>query len=61
MIVKIAWKNIIHKPFNTALCIGLLTFGVGIITLLLLMQHQKAANFYDSSYVIGGMVAPIIT
>ena len=45
MIAKIAWKNIIHKPLNTALCIGLLTFGVGIITLLLVMQHQLEQKF----------------
>jgi len=45
MIAKIAWKNIIHKPLNTALCISLLTFGVGIITLLFLMQHQLEEKF----------------
>lgn len=45
MIAKIAWKNIIHKPLNTALCISLLTFGVAIITLLLLMQDQLQQKF----------------
>ena len=45
MITKIAWKNIIHKPLNTALCISLLAFGVGIITLLLLMQHRLEQKF----------------
>ena len=45
MIAKIAWKNIIHKSLNTALCISLLTFGVGIITLLLLMQDQLEEKF----------------
>lgn len=40
MLRKIAWKNIVYKPLNTALCISLLMFGVAIISVLLLLQHQ---------------------
>lgn len=63
MIAKIAWKNIIHKPLNTALCISLLTFGVGIITLLLLMQHQLEQKFKrdlkDVDLVVGAKGSPL--
>jgi putative ABC transport system permease protein len=42
---KIAWKNIVYKPLNTALCVGMLLFGVGIISLMLLMEHQVEQKF----------------
>ena len=45
MIGKIAWKNIVHKPLNSALCVILLIFGVGIISLLLSIQHQLEHKF----------------
>jgi len=45
MIGKIAWKNIWHKPLSTILSVSLLMFSVGIITLLLLMQHQLENKF----------------
>ncbi|MFT4754748.1 MAG: putative ABC transport system permease protein [Salibacteraceae bacterium] len=63
MITKIAWKNIIHKPLNTALCISLLTFGVGIISLLLLMEHQLEQKFSrdlkNIDLVIGAKGSPL--
>ncbi|MEM6964647.1 MAG: FtsX-like permease family protein [Bacteroidota bacterium] len=63
MITKIAWKNIIHKPLNTALCISLLTFGVGIISLLLLMQHQLEQKFSrdlnNIDLVVGAKGSPL--
>lgn len=63
MIVKIAWKNIVYKPLNTALCIGLLTFGVGIISLLLLMQHQLEQKFRrdlkNIDLVVGAKGSPL--
>ncbi len=45
MLGKIAWKNIVQKPLNTALCVSLLLFGVGIISLLLLIQQQLEQKF----------------
>ncbi|MGD1842068.1 MAG: hypothetical protein ACFB0B_14410 [Thermonemataceae bacterium] len=45
MLIKIAWKNMTYKPLNTILCIGLLMFGVSIISLLLLIQHQLEQKF----------------
>ena len=63
MIAKIAWKNIIHKPLNTALCISLLTFGVGIISLLLIMQHQLEQKFSrdlkNIDLVVGAKGSPL--
>lgn len=63
MLGKIAWKNIIYKPLNTALCIGLLLLGVGIISLLLLIQHQLEQKFAQDlqniDVVIGAKGSPL--
>jgi len=63
MLGKIAWKNIIYKPLNTALCISLLLFGVGIISLLLLMQHQIEDKFEKDlkniDLVVGAKGSPL--
>ncbi len=63
MIGKIAWKNIIHKPLNTTLCISLMMFGVGIITLLLLIQHQLEQKFQrdlrNIDMVVGAKGSPL--
>lgn len=63
MLGKIAWKNIIHKPLNTALCICLLLFGVGIISVLLLIQHQLEHKFQrdlkNIDLVVGAKGSPL--
>ncbi|MEM7104721.1 MAG: FtsX-like permease family protein [Bacteroidota bacterium] len=63
MLGKIAWKNIIYKPLNTALCVSLLLFGVGIISLLLLIQHQLEQKFerdlQNIDLVIGAKGSPL--
>ncbi len=63
MLGKIAWKNITYKPLNTALCICLLLFGVGIISLLLLIQHQLEQKFErdlkNIDLVIGAKGSPL--
>ncbi len=63
MLGKIAWKNITYKPLNTALCICLLLFGVGIISLLLLMQNQLEQKFErdlkDIDLVVGAKGSPL--
>ncbi len=63
MLPKIAWKNLIHKPLNTALCVSLLMFGVGIISVLLLMQHQLEQKFErdlrDIDLVVGAKGSPL--
>ncbi len=45
MLGKIAWKNFVRKPLSTALCISLLLFGVGIISLLLVIQNELEQKF----------------
>ncbi|MBK8568029.1 MAG: ABC transporter permease [Saprospiraceae bacterium] len=63
MIGKIAWKNILHKPLSTALSVSLLMFSVGIITLLLLMQHQLEHKFQNDlrniDLVLGAKGSPL--
>ncbi len=63
MLGKIAWKNIIYKPLNSALCVSLLLFGVGIISLLLLIQHQMEQKFErdlkNIDLVIGAKGSPL--
>lgn len=63
MLGKIAWKNIAYKPLNTALCVSLLLFGVGIISLLLLIQHQLEQKFArdlkDIDLAVGAKGSPL--
>ncbi len=63
MLGKIAWKNIVYKPLNTALCVSLLLFGVGIISLLLVIQHhleQKfARDLQNIDLVVGAKGSPL--
>jgi putative ABC transport system permease protein len=63
MLGKIAWKNLVYKPLNTALCVSLLLFGVGIISLLLLIQHQLEQKFardlQDIDLVVGAKGSPL--
>lgn len=63
MLGKIAWKNMIYKPLNTAICISLLIFGVGIISLLLLIQHELEDKFKrdlnNIDLVIGAKGSPL--
>lgn len=40
MLGKIAWKNISYRPLQTAVCISMLLLGVGVISLLLVVQQQ---------------------
>ncbi len=63
MLRKIAWKNILNKPLNSALCVSLLLFGVAIISLLLVIQHQIDQKFEqdlkDIDVVIGAKGSPL--
>lgn len=63
MIRKIAWKNIVHKPLNSTLCVSLLLFGVGIISLILLIQHQLEHKFekdlHNIDLVVGAKGSPL--
>ncbi len=62
-LVKISWSNIAAKPLNTALSVVLLSFGVGIISLLLLLEKQVTEKFdrniKDIDFVLGAKGSPM--
>lgn len=63
MLWKIAWKNIIHKPLNSVLCLSLILFGVSIISLLIMIQKQFEEKFErdlkDIDLVMGAKGSPL--
>ena len=63
MILKLALKNIFHKPLNTLLSLILLTSGVGIISLLILMEKQMEQRFSENiegvDLVLGAQGSPL--
>ena len=60
---RLAWRNIIYNPFNTILSVLLMTFGVGIISLLLLLNtqidNQLQKNLRGIDMVIGAKGSPL--
>ena len=60
---RLAWINIISNPFNTTLSILLMTFGVGIISLLLLLNNQIEKQFQNNlrgiDMVVGAKGSPL--
>ena len=62
-ITGVAWANIISNPFNTILSLLLMTFGVGIISLLLLLnnqiEQQLQNNLRGIDMVIGAKGSPL--
>lgn len=63
MIWKIAWKNIVYKPLSSILCITLILFGVGIISLLMIIQQQFEDKFKrdlkNTDVVVGAKGSPL--
>lgn len=63
MIVKLAIKNILHKPLHFLLGWLLLTVSVGIISLLLMVQKQVEEQFNNNikgvDMVIGAKGSPL--
>ncbi len=63
MILKLAIKNIFHKPLNFLLGWLLLTVSVGIISLLLLVQNQIEQQFTNNikgvDMVLGAKGSPL--
>lgn len=62
-LLKISWSNIRHKPMNTALSIVLMAFGIGIISLMLLIQDQLgekfSRNIKDIDFVLAAKGSPV--
>lgn len=63
MIIKLVFRNLLHKPLVTLLSIVLLMLGVGIISMLLLMQSQAEHKFEtdlkDIDLVAGAKGSPL--
>jgi len=62
-LLKIAWSNLRIRPLNTLLSVVLLAFGVGIISLLLLVEKQLTEQFNrnikDIDMVLGYKGSPM--
>lgn len=62
-IIFIAWKNCWQKAGSTTLTLLLLSFGVGIISMMLLLENQLSEKFNknikDIDFVLGAKGSPL--
>lgn len=62
-LLKISWKHLRSKPLDMALSLMLLAFGVGIISMLLLVEKQLKEQFErnikDIDLVLGAKGSPL--
>ena len=62
-IIFIAWKNCWQKAGATTLTLLLLSFGVGIISMMLLLENQLSEKFNknikDIDFVLGAKGSPL--
>ena len=62
-LLSISFKNLRHKALDTTLVIFLLSFGVGIISLMILLQGQITSKFdrniKDIDFVLAAKGSPI--
>lgn len=62
-ITRLSWKNLVSSPLNTILSLLLMTFGVGIISLLFLLnnevEQQLQRNLQGVDMVIGAKGSPL--
>ncbi|MFT3901948.1 MAG: ABC transporter permease [Niabella sp.] len=63
MMLKLAWKNLLHKPLSTLLCWTLLAVSVGTISLLIILQNrfenQFTQNISGIDMVLGAKGSPL--
>ena len=63
MIIRIAWANVVLRPLTTTLSLLLLSFGVGIISLLLVVNGQLQDKFANdlagTDLVLGAKGSPL--
>ncbi len=63
MILRIAWKNLLHQPLSSLLSWLLLTVSTGIISMLFMLQQQVeqqfAGNIEGVDMVIGAKGSPL--
>ena len=62
-ISRLSWHNLISNPLNTMLSLLLMTFGVGIISLLFLLnnqiEQQLQSNLRGVDMVVGSKGSPL--
>jgi len=62
-LLQLSWKNLINKPLATSLSLILFSLGVGLISLLFLLQAQLQNNFEKNlagvDLVIGAKGSPL--
>ncbi|RMG80412.1 MAG: FtsX-like permease family protein [Bacteroidetes bacterium] len=62
-LVQLSWKNLINKPLNLTLSLVLFALGVGLISLLLMLNKQLQENFDKNlahiDLVIGAKGSPL--
>lgn len=62
-LLRLSWKNLTFKPLSMLLSITLFALGVGLITLLFLLQHQLEDKFEKNlagvDLVIGAKGSPL--
>ena len=60
---QLSWKNLCYKPLSTLLILVLFSLGVGLISLLLLVENQLRENFEKNlagvNLVIGAKGSPL--
>ena len=60
---RLGWRNLLSNPLNTTLSLLLMTFGVGVISLLLLLnnqiEQQLKANLKGIDMVVGAKGSPL--
>ncbi len=62
-LLKLSWKNLMSKPLNTSLSLLLFALGVGLISILFLLEDQIQKNFEKNlaevDLVIGAKGSPL--
>ncbi len=62
-VLKLSWKNLIHRPLSMLLSVLLFTLGVGLITLLILLNKQIQSQFDKNqagiNLVLGAKGSPL--
>lgn len=62
-LLRLAWKNILYKPLSTLLSLLLFGLGIGLVSLLLLLESQLQKNFENNlagiDLVIGAKGSPL--
>ncbi len=62
-LLKLAWKNVVHRPLNLLLSIILFSLGIGLINFLLMINDQLTEKFDKNlagiDMVIGAKGSPL--